>query len=173
MNKIWILCVLAFASCSEAFKMQKAEDRVTASRPALERVGRKFLELHPCANDSAIKYIPGAPIVKTDTITFTDTFWNTDTIVKTVTKTVTRQIKTTDTIEVAVRDRQYEKILQKDLDEANAKVAAREILLAEEIVETGKQTAKKNKYFWILIISNIAWAGWTFRKPLMALFGKL
>lgn len=53
MNKLFIfIAVILFASCNPEKRIQKNLDR-------FDRLGKKWLSLHPCANDSNTIYIPG------------------------------------------------------------------------------------------------------------------
>jgi Ca2+/Na+ antiporter len=61
-----ILLLLAFlfwlfsmTSCSPAKKIEQAKQRVMLDKKAFTDVGNAFVDLHPCANDTAWKFIKG------------------------------------------------------------------------------------------------------------------
>lgn len=69
MRHILILCFIAvIASCSTASKMQKAEQRVITNPQSFEKLGLKWAELNPCANDTIISLVEAA----IDSITFAE-----------------------------------------------------------------------------------------------------
>lgn len=69
MRHILILCFIAvIASCSTASKMQKAEQLVITNPQSFEKLGLKWSELNPCANDTIISLVEAA----IDSITFAE-----------------------------------------------------------------------------------------------------
>lgn len=53
MNKFFIfIAIILFASCNPEKRIQKNLDR-------FDRIGKKWLSLHPCSNDSNTIYLPG------------------------------------------------------------------------------------------------------------------
>jgi len=81
MNKFFIfIAIVLFVSCNPEKRIQKNLDR-------FDRIGKKWLSLHPCANDSNTIYIPGkrdsvffeVPVYVNDTTglqKFVDSFYN-------------------------------------------------------------------------------------------------
>lgn len=98
---IFVIAMVLLFGCNVAKQDQRAVDRVTASRPLLDKVGAKWAELNPCANDTILEFIHDSTTVtdyKRDTLieerNDTIYYFITDTLNKT--RTVTRNIIVTD-----------------------------------------------------------------------------
>lgn len=66
MKRILALIVLVVSACSPAKKIQKAEQIVIYNPASFEKLGKRWAELNPCANDT---FIVDNPI---DSLTFAD-----------------------------------------------------------------------------------------------------
>lgn len=157
------------ASCSEAKKLQKAEQRVLASREAVDRVGRVWSDLHPCVPDSVVRLLPG----RTDTTLFivTDTLISKDTVY--ITQKVTHTVKVRDTIQIAVKDTRERTLLLADIEKLKANNSVKDIQIATLTAAVDKEKAKKDKWFWFFIAISAAFAVYVFRKPILSLITKL
>ena len=177
MNKLifYILLTAGLAtwlcSCSEAKKLHKAEQRVLASRAAVDRVGKVWSDLHPCVPDSVVKYLPGR--TDTNTIVKIDTVVSKDTDTVTITKTVVKNVTIRDTIQIAVKDTRKEKLLQEDVDTLTMSGRNKDVQIAELTATVQSEGAKKDKWFWLLIAVSVAFAVYIFKKPILSLITKL
>lgn len=170
---IWILFLLGvsafLASCSEAKKLQKAEQRVLANRESVDRVGRVWSDLHPCVPDSVVKYLPGridtSLVVRTDTVVTKDTVYITRTIEKTRT--------TRDTIQIAVKDTRERDLLLSDIEKLKTNTSVKDIQIAQLQADTTVYKAKASRMMWLFIIAVAAFAVYVFRKPILSLITKI
>lgn len=179
MNKLiyWLmlfgLIVIGVCSCTTAKQLKRAEQRVLANRESVERVGREWSKLHPCVPDSVVRIIPGVPEIKREFITDTVTSIIRDTVYQVVTNTITKTERIRDTVEIVKRDNREIDLLKSDLEKERANNAAYQIKIAEQAAEIEKQTSRKNKWFWLWIVTVVAFAGWIFRKPILSLITKI
>ena len=139
---LFIFAVLAcmwLTSCNPAKRIERQQEN-------FDRIGRKWLDLHPCANDSVSVYLPGEQ--RTDTITTTskvvttDTTTLHDTITNTITRVITRSLH--DTVKISVIDRSLIKLLQADKDSLRSQVANLSVQLE-------KYKGKAAQRLWVMI----------------------
>jgi hypothetical protein len=168
----YIIIFLLFAiGCSEAKKLQKAENRVLANVNSLNKVGLEYLKLHPCVNDSVWAYIPGDTI--TQLLPFVDSIETirNDTVYK---EKIRTQIKTVhDTIKITIKDQSETKRLKDTVDTYKQR----------QIDLQAKALSWQEKYNYadhrgdtllcLVIIISLVSGVIIFRKPIFSLFSKL
>ena len=145
---VLFLIIVGAASCSVAKKDQKAVNRVKANVELLNQVGKEWVKLNPCANDSTF-------IFNTDTLVTSDTAYLTDqvTVQDTVqvTKVITKTVRIRDSVKVVVQDKQQIELLKKDLSQAiNSQIVyLNRALDAEQRIKILKQDIKS---MWLYLI---------------------
>jgi hypothetical protein len=150
---VFTALVLLFFSCNPekvtARKDLKAVNRVLAKRPLLDTVGRAWLALNPCLNDSSTVYVKGDTLVFSDSVLIHDT----DKVTHVITDRwyITKRVQTTVTKLMTVRDGQKERLLEQDLDKANKQVVQSKTETIQAQKERDNERKKKNLYFWLLI----------------------
>ena len=174
MNKLFYILfslgvITWLSSCSEARKLQKAENRVLANIESVERVGRVWSDLHPCLPDSVVKVLPGR--IDTNTIVIVDTLVTKDTVY--ITKTITNNKTIRDTIQISVKDNRENGLLKSDLEKLKAVAGVKDIQIAQLTSDVQIQQSKKDKWFWLLVAVSTAFAVYVFRKPILSLITKL
>ena len=56
---LFLFWLFSLAGCNPTKKIEQAKQRVMLDKKAFDEVGRNFVTLHPCANDTAWKFIKG------------------------------------------------------------------------------------------------------------------
>jgi hypothetical protein len=68
MKQLIVAFILVLCACNPAKKLQKAEQLVITNPQSFEKLGLKWAELNPCANDTVISLVEAA----VDSITFAE-----------------------------------------------------------------------------------------------------
>jgi hypothetical protein len=171
------LCWLfSMIGCSPAKKLEQAKQRVMLDKKAFTDVGNAFVNLHPCANDTAWKFIKGGtdsipyPVLKFDSAaykSFVDSLGivGADDYNNGVEKAFVQgfsearkqyenkkiAVPRPDTLKGTILDKQKERLLEDQINMLN--VAAG--ITAGQIIEKDKQLSsalsEKRKWMWWLI----------------------
>ncbi len=151
---ILTIFLIWLSSCSEAKKLQKAENRVLADVESVKRVREKTNQLYPCSNDTVITEIHDSTTVTlTNTVRKTDTvvkngikyIFHTDTAFFEKTKTVYQTKVVTDN---ELTNRQKDTINSLRLREAAHNGTIGEV--RDNLTKSNKNTNKWKLYFWLL-----------------------
>ena len=140
------LLLLMCGCVSEQKIVQRATMKVLTTKSAFDSVGRVFVGLHPCANDTVFK--THSDTTEAHDTTYTN-YWSSDTVnrVDTVRQIITRKIIIHDT--AIIKDRQKEKLDAELIQRLYVEASGLNATISDKNEQVSAAVKTKNK--WVII----------------------
>ena len=145
------LIILLSACMSEQKIVQRSIMKVLTTKPAFDTVGRLFVDLHPCANDTVFK--THSDTTEAHDTTYTN-YWDTINHTDTVRQTITKRITIHDTATIV--DRQKEKLDAELIQRLYREASGLNATISDRSAQIVLSNSSKHKWMWAAIGTWIA-----------------